>query len=956
MRSLLAIIAVLNTTLLAQEISRPLPPADAVKSFRLADGDLIIELIAAEPDVSSPVAIAWDEDGRLYVAEMIDYPLGPASGRIRLLEDPDGKGRYRKATVFADKLPFPNSVLPCKGGVLVTAAPDIWFLKDSQHAGRADARQVILHGFAEGNQQLRVNGLHWGLDNWIYGANGRSGGRVGKPGDPAEKTIVIDRHDFRFKPETGQVETVSGFSQFGLARDDWGNRLPSWNTSPFRHVVLEERYLARNPFLAAATSVAEIADPADPARVHPISPPPTTFNREPILFFNASCGNAVYRGDRLPAKYRGNLFVCEPLTNLVQRRVLEPYGVTFIARRGDKDKEFLASTDPWFHPVNVATGPDGLLYIVDFYRRWVEHPQFVPEALRKQHDWREGSKHGRIWRIRPKNWKPGVQPPLSRATTADLVAGLDHANGWRRDTAQRLLVERQDRRAVFLLDGLVRKARSSQGRVHALWTLQGLNALTDEALAQSLKDAHPAVRQHALQLSEGRWLRSPLLREAILAQAKDAELPVLFQAALVLAEAKDADARQALARIALAGASDDWVRLGVLSGIADSALPFLEAVIAADPKCLSLPDRHGAELLAQIGGIIGTRGKNVEINACLNFLPGKLPQTAMHGQVALVSGLAEGMARSGRRLSDLAHEKLGPLLQFAAATASADEETFDRRQRAIRLLAQARFDGTGKIMLQLLEPRQPLILQAAACRGLADLADPPLVRQALKRWDQLSIPTRRELLANLLRSPPLIAVLLDAVEEETLGATELDPAMREALARLPDPAIRSRASKLFKQLSAGNREEAMRKYQAALTQKGDPIRGADVFTKHCQACHQLHGKGHKVGADLAGVIGRRKEILLVDILDPSKEVAPDFINFMVVTRRGQVLTGMIAAETPASVKLRRAEGVEEIILRSEIQELRSTGKSLMPDGFEQQLSIPDMADLLEFLQRPAHKP
>ncbi len=455
----------------------PLRPEEAVGSFELADDDLVIELVAAEPDVLSPVAIAWDEEGRMLVAEAIDYPL-TTGGQIRVLESPDSRGRYRKATVLAKGLPMPNGVLPWQGGVLVSAAPNLWFLKDSQRDGEADVRRALLTGFGEGNPQLRFNGLYWGLDNWVYGANGRSGGSVRRPEDPPAKAVSLNRRDFRFRPQTGEVEAVSGFSQFGLAHDDWGNRFPAWNTAPLRHVVFEERYLARNPDLAVAAGVADMSDPADSGRLFPISPPPATFNGEPVIFFNASCGNTVLRAEGLGAGYQGNLFVCEPLTNLVHRRVLDAQGVTFVAKRGEQGKEFLASTDPWFHPVNLATGPDGALYVVDFYRRWVEHPAYVPERLRDKADWREGSNHGRIWRIHSRDWRPGAQPRLSRAPSAELVECLNHANGWWRDTAQRLLVERQDRQAIPLLEKLARDATSPQGRVHALWTLKGLSALT----------------------------------------------------------------------------------------------------------------------------------------------------------------------------------------------------------------------------------------------------------------------------------------------------------------------------------------------------------------------------------------------------------------------------------------------------------------------------------------------
>jgi putative membrane-bound dehydrogenase-like protein len=349
----------------------PLSPEREHATFRLADDNLVVELAAGEPAVRAPVAIAWDADGRMFVAEMTDYPSGPVSGRIRMLEDRDADGRYEHATIFATNLAYPNGVLPWRNGLLVTVAPDILFLADTNGDGAADVREKILTGFAEGNQQLRVNGLFWGIDNWIYGATGRSDGEV-KWADGA-KAGSIRRHDFRFRPDTKQFEAIAGNSQFGMGHDDWGNRFPVFNATPIRHVVLEEHYLSRQPLLAGTDLVPDIS-PDDGNRVFALTSP-NVLIPQPIGFFTSACGPGIYRGTALPESYRGNYFVSEPVQNVVQRRVLEPKGSTFVAEYAHTNKEFLASSDPWFHGVFTATGPDGALYIVDFYRDLVEHPQ-----------------------------------------------------------------------------------------------------------------------------------------------------------------------------------------------------------------------------------------------------------------------------------------------------------------------------------------------------------------------------------------------------------------------------------------------------------------------------------------------------------------------------------------------------------------------------------------------------
>ena len=295
---------VLGATATAEDRPACRSPREELATLRLADPGLTIELVAAEPEVVSPVAIAWDEDGRLFVAEMIDYPSGPTAGRIRRLEDRDGDGRYEHATVFADGLPFPNGVLPCFGGVLVTAAPNIWFFRDRDGDGRADERRVVLTGFGEGNPQLRVNGLTWGLDNWIYAANGRSDGEVRAPViRPARRSHPPPRLPVP-AGRRATVEAIAGFSQFGLPHDDWGNRFPSWNTIPIRHVVLEASTLTATPTWRrprrsrrSSTWPTAVASSRSARRRRG-----STASR--VAFFNASCGPTIYRGAARPAHRR----------------------------------------------------------------------------------------------------------------------------------------------------------------------------------------------------------------------------------------------------------------------------------------------------------------------------------------------------------------------------------------------------------------------------------------------------------------------------------------------------------------------------------------------------------------------------------------------------------------------------------------------------------------------------
>jgi putative membrane-bound dehydrogenase-like protein len=551
--------------LIAFDVPPPKSPEEALASMRARPG-FIVELVAAEPLVVDPIAFEWDAEGRLWVVEMRDYPLGidgkgKPGGVIKVLTDSDGDGRYDKATAFLEEVPFPTGIAMSGRGVIVAAAPDIFYAEDSDGDGRADKREVLFTGFGKGNQQHRVNGFEWGLDGWLYGANGESGGRIRSLQRDAG-SVSIGGRDFRFRP-TGEFETASGATQYGRRRDDWGNWFGNNNPTWLWHYTLPEEYLRRNPKLAVKSVRRVLANYENATRVFAASAPMQRPNQpESIGHVTSACSPAPYRDELFGVAFATSVFISEPVHNVVHREVLERDGASFVSRRAEdeKESEFLASTDNWFRPTMLKTGPDGALYVADMYRFVIEHPEWISPETQSRIDVRLGEDKGRIWRVRPSGSGTGFQPVSStpgfqpgehrrpgtgleaRATTdrlearrtTQLVAALESPNGWQRDTTQRLLVERNDRTAIDPLRALAANATNPKVRLQALATLAQLDALTPESIITALRDPYFAVRVHALKGAELFAGKSEPLFAAVRELASDADPAVRMQLAFTL--------------------------------------------------------------------------------------------------------------------------------------------------------------------------------------------------------------------------------------------------------------------------------------------------------------------------------------------------------------------------------------------------------------------------------------
>ncbi len=959
---------------------KPLSPRAECATFRLPKG-FHAELVACEPDVVDPVAMAFDEDGRLYVAEMRGYPnAGVAtgnvsSGRVVRLEDRDGDGYFETATVFADGLRFPTGVMPWRGGLLVANAPDLIFLEDTAGSGKADRRRTLYTGFSLTNIQQLLNSLQWGLDNYVHACAGFDGGTIRSAEKQSAPAVTLRGRGIRFRPSVpGSLEPTSGGGQYGLAPDDYGRWFTATNNQHLRHIVLPDHYLRRNPSLAVGAVTTDIPDHEAACQVFRVSPfeawrvertaRRANFpapERVPGGYVTSACSPVVYAADAFPPAYRGNTFVCDPANNLVHRDVLVPNGATFTARRADEGCEFLASTDNWFRPVHLTLGPDGALYVLDFYREVIETPLSLPDDIKKRLNL-ESSGHGRIWRVtadtaagaeRPK------KPSLSKATAKELVAHLADPNLWWRLTAQRLLVERQDRTAVAALEGLARSPKSAPGRVHALRTLEGLGSLDDRLIVQALRDAEPGVREQALQMADGRLAASAALRSAVATLADDPSARVRFQLAFTLGEASAPELVAALAKVARRDAGDPWTVSAVLSSTRRSAAALLES-ITSDKEFTTGASAQRRELVARLARLAGAEATDAELARLLGLLPAS-GREAEPWQLVLLDGLGQGLRGGARTPAQLWDEppavlkgaaaRARPIFDHAATVAADEKRPVSERLAAARLLASGPFAPVRTAAPVLLTPQTPSELQLAAVRMLTPHARPEVAGLLLASWSAYSPAVRREVTEALFARTDRLQNLLDALRARQILPNQLEPIRLEQLRKHPDAKLRQQALALLAGNVASDRLAVVASYREALRLGASVDRGRQAFRKHCATCHRLENEGHDVGPDLRSTVrGKPGEYLLIAILDPSREVDPRYLSYAVTTKDGRTLTGLIAAETSSSLTLRRGEGSEDTILRSRIESIEATAKSVMPEGLEMQLSRQDVADLIAYIQ------
>ena len=938
---------------------KPLSSEESMALTHVAEG-FQLQLVADEPLVRDPVAFDWGADGELWVAEMADYPMGMDNkgkygGRVRLVTDSDGDGRYDKSTVFLDGLSFPAGVMPWRKGVLVAAAPVLLYAEDIDSDGRADIRRTLYEGFHEGNQQLRINGLYWGLDNTVHCASGAHvrgyGGVNSIKSIISGKSVAIQSGDFRFDPGTGWIEATSGPSQFGRVRDDWGNWFGVQNSHPLWHYVLPARYLRRNSDVTYPDSRHQIRSPRNP-KVYPNKSPQKRFHSfEQSGRYTSACGPSIYR-DTLLFDDDGmtHAFTCEPFHNVVQHSLLQDELASFEGKRAnDGDKDFYASADRWSRPVFTRTGPDGALWIADMYRYMIEHPQWLPkngqDELRP--NYRSGDAYGRIYRIVRKGRPLRTVPKLSERKPAELIDNLSSINGTVRDLAHRLIVESSDASIVNELRELLNQSEFPQARLHALAALDGLGKLDAQTLGQALTDKHPYVQRLAFRLAEkipnkGKYLASFFDFEPV-QKENGVEFKVLLQQLFTAGHFPDQKISNLLARF-------------ISGDFQESSFPYLKAAL------LSSAPAHYDHLLraSSLHGTFFEQLMRMGIKKNQAALNKKLDSVWEKADVANTFHLANlwmsALRQAGVNLSRL-HEagfprqtgKLKAILKNARRVALDLDESLPLRIQAIKVLSQggALHDGVISTLAVLIQPAENSSVRYDAIAGLGNIPKLESAKMLLGAWPSLQPNERGKALDVLLSRSEWQGELLDVLESKRISLNGFSPVHRDRLLNSRNNSIAKRAKGIFDNMVSTDRAEVLAKFLPALKLKGNSEAGQAVYTKLCAECH---APDKQLGPDLRSITDRSGEGLLASIIDPSRQVDPRYITYTAEFKDGRAIVGIIGSESGESLQLKVPGVGEQSINRNQIKSLYSLDQSLMPNGLEAGLSQQNMADLIVYLR------
>ncbi len=971
------------------QMQAPLSPAESMKHLSVPGG-FRVELFAAEPDIFKPITITWDGRGRTFIAESVDYPNdkhpdGQGHDRIIVAEDTTGAGKADKFTLFADKLSIPTSMVCVNGGLIVAQAPDILFLKDTDGDGKADVRKVLFRGFHIDDTHAGPSNLRLGLDNWIYATVGYAGFE----GEVGGKRHRFRQGLFRFKPDGSELEFLGSTTNntWGLGFSETGEIFYSTaNGEHSSYLAIPNRYFESVRGLLGRGTVRM----ADYWKYHPL-----TAIRQVDFHdgFTAAAGHAVYTARQFPKSYWDRIaFVAEPTGHLVAMCLLDKRGSNFVTH----DRfNLLASTDEWTAPIAAEVGPDGAVWVIDWYNYIVQHnptpPGFETGKGNAYITPLRDKTHGRIYRIInvPSHTSRENEVNLDKATPEQLIAALKNDNMFWRLQAQWRLVERGKSDVLPALAELA--ADPSTGdtgenlpAMHALWTLHGLGALAkpDAKLSALVeKDLHhaaPGVRRAALGVLPRRHESVQAILSAGLLQDRE---PLVRRAALLtlseMPPSKDAGIAIHHLLMLPENEKDRWIPLAATCAAARHHTGFLAAALTAKT------DTDGVRRVIRIVAEHYARGTNHnDISDLLN----SLKDANLTSGEMLLAGLAAGWPKDQKPKLDEATRdtlaalmpRLGPNGQLHLATlagrwgmagrfekalaglrktlldAVADENKSEKeRIESAQRLAQMNPDHAMlDSLLAEVAPKASPALSAGILDAVGQAVSPEVAPILIEHWNQFTPRLRQMAVAILLSRSEWSRTLLDALDKGTVSATDLSLDQAQQLTNHPDKKLAERARALLArggQLPSPDRKKVLDEYMPLVEKTGDARKGFEVFKNICAKCHRHGDTGETIAPNLTGFNVHPKSKILQKMLDPNSSVEGNYRQYTVTTKTGRVINGLLAAETKTAFEIVDTEAKRHVVLRDDIEEMTASNRTIMPEGFEKQLSKDDIINLLEFL-------
>ena len=934
-----------------------------------------LQLVAQEPLIKDPVDFEFNENGEALVLEMPGYPFEDKQSRIVLLNDKNKDGVYDDRSVFADNLQLASSFLPYKKGVLVAAPPYLLYVKDLDGDKKADAIDTLMAGFSTGNLQHNYNGLTYGLDNWIYAANG---GNDGEPywWNDSTRRMNLRGQDFRFNLETKTLERLGESSGgFGLGMDEWGRLFETHNLTHISHPVFPDRYLKDKRILQERT-LENISDHDENglARIYPVGEQESRVNHpEQSGYFSGSCGIMYYGGGALGEEYTQTVWVADVVLNLIHVDKLSASGSSFQASRMLEKREFLASTDRSFRPVNMTVGPEGAMYVVDMYRKVIEHPEWIPDEIEKTLDLEAGKDKGRIYKITRAGVKNSIDISQLKST-AGLISSLQHSNQWVRKTAHRLLMAAELEESNFATLAQLLSSENEWSRLHAMWILSVKGKLSASQLLLLLADRSSGVRENALVVAEKIINADNDVLNRCKDLLNDPDKRVRMQAALTLSTLdakifkKHKDDLVKLLADAANTELDDWTVAAISLAAQQSAAELFSHLVSNNIVNL--------RLLSSLALVCSNSEPDMKV--ILESLSSSTINSETSGEVIhqLTQGnvdfpgntmvhYIQAMEKTEDKnlLPELAalrnRLQLSPSPQFLKYSRKALQQVLNHslpdslRLQQMALMELLPYKEKAEVLYQCLQNTEPLKLQEDALRQLSQFREPEIGWRVVKLWKELGPHTRRYASDLLLYIETNHNALLTGLEQGTINIGEMnfDLERRRTLLWWTDNEdTKKRAEKLFSDAGVTNRKDAIEKMKPALLLNGSAMNGEKVFESICSNCHVYGLKGKEVGPVLTEINRKSKESNLHDILDPNAAVDTKYINHRLVTSSGELHMGIVEAETDQYITLKKIGGEKVTVAKSEIKTFTSMGTSLMMEGLENSMTHQNMADLLAFLQ------